>query len=232
MKRDDLGAAVRGLLSADRVIQERCLSGGDWRPPPAAADLAHRLASSSEACAVSEGQEATTTAVFTNAAAAAITTAPGANGEVADANVDATVAAYVDGAHTAVASHGQDADADIGATTAASGRDARDSRLRCSGHGQPDMSLWRQLGEAIDEQRYGRWRLAEKQLQQYFALLQARGAAAARIALLRAERERLQEAVEQMRTDPINQHLQLPPTLLLNSSLSGLEGMAAMQNTA
>jgi hypothetical protein len=144
-------------------------------------------------------------------------------GDAAHANTDAIRAANGADDSTASANDGRGDDAESGAVTTASGSDAQDSSIRHNGHRQPDRSLWRQLGEVIDELQYARWRSAEKQLQQYLAVLRARGAAATRIALLSAEREQLHEAVEQLRTDPINQHLQLPPSLFLQSSLNGLK---------
>ncbi len=190
MKRDELGTAVRRLLTADRDIQEHCLGGssGDWQPPPAAADVAQALAASG------------------GAAAGAGETADGADAGTAQAAVkEAALSAERDAA--------ADADADA-SSSASEPLESKSSTTRRHG-AEPDTALWGQLGEVIDGRRYAQWRAAEKELQQHFALLQAREAVARGIDALRAQQHELQERVEQLRRDPINQHLQLPPSLLL-----------------
>ena len=232
MKREELGVAVRGLLAADRVMQERCLGGGNRRSPSAAADLASGLLPScGDVIAVTDSQRTANAAVSGEVAAPAESATVEVDDDTASDTADGS--AFVTAATTScddLASAVDDssaADANTGATMAATADDTQDSSVQRRGSRTPDRSLWRQLGEVIDKQRYKQWRSAEQQLQQYFALLQARAAAAVRIKQLKTEHEHLREAVEQLRTDPINQHLQLPPSLFLNSSLSALDRVVA-----
>ena len=195
MKRDELCAAVRRLLAADRDIEQRLLGdSGDWQPPPAAAGVAKALASGGVAASAGDAADA------------------------ADASTDQ--ASVLESAGSPESDLAGDAGAE--AENSASERPARRSSAAHRHHGEPDTALWGQLAEVIDGRRYAQWRAAEKELEQRFALLQAREAAARSVGSLRAEQRELRERVEQLRRDPINQHLQLPPSLLLNSSLNGL----------
>ena len=195
MKRDELGAAVRALLAADRDIYEHCVGGdGEWQPPSTAASLAQAL------------------------------DAPAGIGAIPDATTDAANAVATEASvmwPAVSAEHESAADKGADADSSASERSERRSRAARSHRAEPDTALWRQLGEIIDGRRCAQWRAAEKELQQCFALLQARAAAANGVDRLRAEQRELQARVEQLRRDPINQHLQLPPSLFLNGCLQG-----------
>ncbi len=191
MKRDELGAAARRLLAADKDIQQRCLgaSVGEWQPPSAAAGVIEALAASGGVAAS------------------------------ADKNAGAAEASGLETARIA----NSDAAADIGAdaSSPASERSERRGSAAHRDRAGPDTALWGQLGEVVGGRRYAQWRAAEKELEQHFALLQAREAAVRGVNALRAEHQELRERIEQLRRDPINEHLQLPPSLFLNGCLSG-----------
>ena len=205
MKRDDLGAAVNRLLAADRHIQERCLGAGDWEPPSAAAAVA-------DALSVAEPGSVAPLRYQDADAADAASAACGSANELE----------HVSSADSSEANAGVDAG------KSAEGEAAVRDAAKRSSSARPGRALWRQLGDVIDGRRYAQWRAAEKELQEYFALLQARAEAARRKKQLREEQEQLQERVEQLRSDPVNQHLQLPPSLFLMDRLSDGSRMRAV----
>ena len=197
MKRDELATAVRMLLATDKDINERCMGASDWQPPPAADSVARALAASAGMAADAR--------------------------EDADAaGAGAAQAAVPEAAFSAERDTAADAEAD--ASSSAPQPPERESSARRGSRAGPDTALWGQLGEVIDGRRYAQWRAAEKELEQHFALLQAREAAARAVDVQKAEQQELRERIEQLRRDPINQHLQLPPSLFLDGCLSGLTG--------